>query len=133
MWQTPIDNRTAAAVAAGAESCFFSPQLLNRIEGNTAFLADRLGVALPKPRVWTNLDYLTEGEMRRILRQLTQVRAAARLPPGYYAVPAYPATDWQAVNAIERLQKKLYELWQTEQTKELYTGELYTGEAMGVI
>ena len=36
MWQTPVYDRTAADVAAGAEKCYITAELLNRIEGNTA-------------------------------------------------------------------------------------------------
>ena len=39
MWQTPVYDRTAADVAAGAEKCYITAELLNRIEGNTAHAA----------------------------------------------------------------------------------------------
>ena len=55
-WQTPVFNRTVADVAVGAESCYFSPALLNRVEGNLAYLADTLGVVITT-RVWVATDF----------------------------------------------------------------------------
>ena len=46
MWQTPVYDRTAADVAAGAEKCNITAELLNRIEGNTAHMAQLLGVEM---------------------------------------------------------------------------------------
>ena len=46
MWQTPVYDRTAADVAAGAEKCYITAELLNRIEGNTAHMAQLLGVEI---------------------------------------------------------------------------------------
>ena len=54
MWQTPVYDRTAADVAAGAEKCYITAELLNRIEGNTAHMAQLLGVEIDT-RTWTSL------------------------------------------------------------------------------
>ena len=55
MWQTPVYDRTAADVAAGAEKCYITAELLNRIEGNTAHMARLLGVEIDT-RTWTSLE-----------------------------------------------------------------------------
>ena len=39
-WQVPIYDRTEADVKAKADKCYFSAAMLNRIEGNLAYLAD---------------------------------------------------------------------------------------------
>ncbi len=132
-WQTPVFDRTAADVAAGAEKCYFSPELLSRIEGNTRYLAQLNGVSLPGTRNWSETDFLTPNQMRRILAELETVRTACRLPLGLCPVPAFPATTWQAVNDIERLQWKLHDIWQRNQAEVLYVEEAYTGEQIGVL
>ncbi len=132
-WQTPVFDRTAADVAAGAEKCYFSPELLNRIEGNTRYLAQLNGVSLPVARNWSETDFLTPNQMRRILAELETVRTACRLPPGLCPVPAFPATTWQAVNDIERLHWKLHDIWLRNQAEVLYVEEAYTGEQIGVL
>ena len=69
MWQTPVYDRTAADVAAGAEKCYITAELLNRIEGNTAHMAQLLGVEIDT-RTWTSLGLLTRAQMQRILDNL---------------------------------------------------------------
>ena len=83
MWQTPVYDRTAADVAAGAEKCYITAELLNRIEGNTAHMAQLLGVEIDT-RTWTSLGLLTRAQMQRILDNLATVRAA------YYTLPGTP-------------------------------------------
>ena len=68
MWQTPVYDRTAADVAAGAEKCYITAELLNRIEGNTAHMAQLLGVEIDT-RTWTSLGLLTRAQMQRIFGQ----------------------------------------------------------------
>lgn len=82
MWQTPVYDRTAADVAAGAEKCYITAELLNRIEGNTAHMAQLLGVEIDT-RTWTSLGLLTRAQMQRILDNLATVRAA------YYTLPVH--------------------------------------------
>lgn len=132
-WQSPVFDRTAADVAAGAEKCYFSPALLNRIEGNTRYLAKLYGVSLPGSRNWSETDFLTPSQMRRMLSELETVRAAGKLPPGLCPMPAFPAITWQAVNDIEQLHGKLYDIWQRNQAELLYVEEAYAGEEIGVL
>ncbi len=132
-WQNPVFDRTAADVAAGAEKCYFSPELLNRIEGNTHWLAEKYGVFMSAPRSWSSTDFLTINQMQRILSEADAVRTACRLPPGVWVVPAFPAVTWQAVNDLEHLQWKLYDIWQRNQADVLYVNEAYAGEQIGVL
>ena len=118
MWQTPVYDRTAADVAAGAEKCYITAELLNRIEGNTAHMAQLLGVEIDT-RTWTSLGLLTRAQMQRILDNLATVRAA------YYTLPS-------AINDMEQVLWSLHELWQRNSVKQ-YAGEICAGQEIGVI
>lgn len=132
-WQTPVFDRTAAEVAAGAEKCCFSPGLLNRIEGNTRYLAELFGVAV-ETRAWAATDFLTMGEVRRILGNLAAVRAAYHALPGSPDIPDPPATLWSDVNAIEELLWGIRELWERNAARlKVYVGEAFVGDEIGVI
>lgn len=131
-WQEPVFDRTAADVAAGVDKCYFSPALLNRIEGNTQHLAQLFGVRIDTHH-WVSTDFLTLAAMQRILHNLAKVRNAYFTLPESPAIPALPATRWDAINAVEQIQWDLYELWQRNQCCQVYAGEIYIGEAIGVI
>ena len=130
-WQTPVFDRTAADAAARADKCFFTPALLNRIEGNTAYLAQLAGITVP-PRTWSSTDFLTASEMRRILDNLARVRTALKAD-SVGQIPQLPATGWWDVNNIEKTQALLMDSWQKEQQSVSYAGERYAGETIGVI
>lgn len=74
-WQTPICDRTEQDVQAGADKCYFSAEMLNRIEGNIAFLADLFRVTV-HTKIWKSTDFLTVSEWKRILQDLDTVRRA---------------------------------------------------------
>lgn len=61
MWQIPIYDRTAANVAEGADKCYMNAETLNRIEGNTAYMASLLGAKV-STRHWEATDFLTRSE-----------------------------------------------------------------------
>lgn len=130
-WQTPVFDRTAADAAARADKCFFTPALLNRIEGNTAYLAQLAKVTV-STRTWSATDFLTASEMQRILDSLSQVRTALKAD-SVGQIPQLPATGWWDVNNIEKTQALLMDSWQKEQQAASYAGERYAGEMMGVI
>ena len=131
-WQTPVFDRTAADVAAGADSCYISPAWLDRVEGNTAYLAQRHGLHTSGARNWTALDMLAARDMRRILDDLALVHDVYRLSPEF-DVPAFPAITWQDANQIERLQAHVDDVYQRNLLGKNYTGELCTGAEIGVI
>ena len=134
VWQQPVFDRTTEDLAAGDEKCCFSPQLLDRIEGNTEVLAGLFGVKGLAARRWQATDFLTAGEMRRILDGIAVVRDAYFVLPGSPELPQLPATHWQDVNAIEKLQWGLHELWQRNAARvKVYAGEMSAGEGIGVI
>lgn len=132
-WQEPVFDRTAADLAAGADKCFFSPALLNRIEGNTAYLAALFGVSVTTKTDWAATDFLTAGQMGRILANVDKVRAAYFALPGAPALPALPATHYADVNAVEELLWGMRTLWDRNAASRYYTGEWSAGEQMGVI
>ena len=72
MWQIPIYDRTAANVAEGADKCYMNAETLNRIEGNTAYMASLLGAKV-STRPWEATDFLTRSEMERILQNIQAV------------------------------------------------------------
>ena len=128
-WQTPVFDRTAADVAAHADKCYFSAALLNRIEGNIAVLAAHFGVAV-HTRSWADTDFLTPGEMTRILADLQAVRNAYYTLPGTPDTPSLPATVYTDVNAIEQILWSVRELRARNLNPDRYT---YAGETIGVI
>lgn len=131
MWQTPVYDRTAADVAAGTEKCYITAELLNRIEGNTAHMAQLLGVEVDT-RTWTSLGLLTRAQMQRILDNLATVRAAYYTLPGTPNTPATPSTLYSVINDVEQVLWSLHELWQRNSVKQ-YAGELCAGQEIGVI
>lgn len=130
-WITPVYDRTAADVAAGADKCYFSAELLNRVEGNLAYLADMLGVEITT-RVWVATDFLTPGQMQRILGNLATVRTAYFARPGDPDIPAMPCVTWHEINAVEQIIYGIRDLWDRNRAYKRYTGELSAGE-MGVM
>lgn len=131
MWQTPVYDRTAADVAAGAEKCYITAELLNRIEGNTAHMAQLLGVEVDT-RTWTSLGLLTRAQMQRILDNLATVRAAYYTLPGTPNIPTTPSTLYSTINDMEQILWSLHELWQRNSVKQ-YAGEICAGQEIGVI
>ena len=128
-WQTPVFDRTAADVAARADKCYFSAALLNRIEGNTAVLAQASGTDYV-PRSWAETDFLTPTGMQHLLAGLAAVRAAYYTLPTTPAVPALPAVRYDAVNDIEHIQHDLYTLHRRNTDPDRL---LYAGQTIGVI
>ena len=124
MWQTPVYDRTAADVAAGAEKCYITAELLNRIEGNTAHMAQLLGVEIDT-RTWTSLGLLTRAQMQRILDNLATVRAAYYTLPGTPNIPTAPSTLYSAINDMEQVLWSLHELWQRNSVKPVSYTHLY--------
>lgn len=131
-WKEPVFDRTAADVAAGADKCYISAELLNRIEGNTQYLAQLFGVSV-QSQSWTTTDFLTATQMQRILSNLQKVQAAYFPLPGSPPVPQMPAIHWQDINAIEQIQWGIRELWERNQQNQIFTGEICTGQQIGVI
>lgn len=125
-WQTPVYTRTAADVAAGADSCYFSADMLNRIEGNIAVLADLFGVQV-HTKTWVATDFLTPSEWKRVLQDLQTVREAYVALPDLPQVPALPATVWSDINDIERILWEQFDLWTRNRTHIDYVGELVAG------
>lgn len=95
MWQIPIYDRTAANVAEGADKCYLNAETLNRIEGNTAYMASLLGAKV-STRHWEATDFLTRSEMERILQNIQAVRDAYFVLPGTSDLPEEPTTCTQA-------------------------------------
>ena len=133
-WQVPIYDRTEADVKAKAYKCYFSAAMLNRIEGNLAYLADLFGVSI-QTKTWVSTDFLTPSQMQRILANLKTVRDAYNTLPGTPEIPAFPATGYADVNAIEQILWSLRETWERNDNpaRKVYTGELYAGQMIGVI
>lgn len=131
MWRTPVYDRTAADVAAGADKCYVNAALLNRLEGNTSHLAALLGVKVTVKN-WTATDLLTRSEMERILANIQTVRDAYYTLPGTPELPAAPSTLYCDINTMEQVQWSLWELWRRNNQKQ-YTGEICAGQTIGVI
>lgn len=96
MWQIPIYDRTAANVAEGADKCYMNAETLNRIEGNTAYMASLLGAKV-STRHWEATDFLTRSEMERILQNIQAVRDAYFVLPGTSDLPETPTTLYTGI------------------------------------
>lgn len=131
MWQTPVYDRTAADVAAGAEKCYITAELLNRIEGNTAHMAQLLGVEIDT-RTWTSLGLLTRAQMQRILDNLATVRLHTTHCPVHRTFPQRRARCTAPSTDMEQVLWSLHELWQRNSVKR-YAGEICAGQEIGVI
>lgn len=133
-WQTPVWQRTAAMVAAHHPDCYLTPQLLNRIEGNTQWLAAAMNAALPPARRWTAADCLTPAQMQRQLEGLAALRAVWYPQGGGPPLPPCPATDHETFNQMEGLQAQLHTLClRHAQRLRSYAGECYAGEMGGIL
>lgn len=130
-WQTPVWDRTEKDVQEGADKCWFSADMLNRIEGNIAFLADLFQVTV-HTRTWRSTDFLTVSQWQRILEDLETVRAAYVTLPQTPEVPVLPATLWNEVNDMERILYLKRDLWDRNRANTVYAGELYAGEPGGI-
>lgn len=130
-WQQPVYDRTAADVASRASKCFINAALLNRIEGNTAHLAELLGKTV-ETRSWTATDLLTRSQMERILHNIQTLRDAYHTLPGTPELPETPGTLYSDINTMEYVQWSMYELWRRNSQRS-YTGELCAGQTIGVI
>ena len=128
-WQPPVFDRTAADVAAGADKCYFSPEMLNRIEGNTAYLAGLFGVSVT-PHTWSRADWVTPTRVQALLDGVQTVRTAYYVLPGTPDVPALPCTDYVSINAVEENQYSLHELHRRNADP---VCRLYAGIRIGVI
>lgn len=131
MWQQPIYDRTKADVSAGADKCYINAALLNRLEGNSAYLAELLGPKI-QTKTWTPTDLLTRSEMERILQNIQTLRDAYHTLPGTPALPETPSTLYSDINTMEQVQWSMYELWRRN-TQRSYTGEICAGQTIGVI
>ena len=131
MWQQPIYDRTKADVSAGSDKCYINAALLNRLEGNSAYLAELLGPKI-QTKTWTPTDLLTRSEMERILQNIQTLRDAYHTLPGTPALPETPSTLYSDINTMERVQWSMYELWHRNAQRS-YTGEICAGQTIGVI
>lgn len=131
MWQQPIYDRTKADVSAGADKCYINAALLNRLEGNSAYLAELLGPKI-QTKTWTPTDLLTRSEMERILQNIQTLRDAYHTLPGTPALPETPSTLYSDINTMEQVQWSMYELWRRN-AQHSYTGEICAGQTIGVI
>lgn len=131
MWQQPIYDRTKADVSAGADKCYINAALLNRLEGNSAYLAELLGPKI-QTKTWTPTDLLTRSEMERILQNIQTLRDAYHTLPGTPALPETPSTLYSDINTMEQVQWSMYELWRRNEQRS-YTGEICAGQTIGVI
>ena len=103
MWQQPIYDRTKADVSAGADKCYINAALLNRLEGNSAYLAELLGPKI-QTKTWVPTDLLTRSEMERILQNIQTLRDAYYTLPGTPALPETPSTLYSDINTMEQVQ-----------------------------
>lgn len=112
-----ITDRTAADLTNDTDKAYISYKDLNRVEEACTYLAGVFGVSI-QTKVWQMEDFRTESEMRRLLENIRQIRAA------YFTKANTPATP------LEITYKNIYQANNIEQIlKDL--GEMYNNMVSG--
>ena len=133
-WITPVTNRTAADAATRNSLGTLNASDLNRIEGNSQFLAQEIGAALTPGPIWTAADVPLVSDYQRILNNLAALVAALPIPGGVPALPVMPLNSFTQYNTIESIQLMLQNRYTALQDAKIYAGEgFYAGDTIGVI
>ena len=134
MWQSPITDRTQADVDARNALGTLNASDLNRIEGNSEYLAQELGVSLSTAPTWAQTSIPVESDYQRILSNLGTLMGAVYLPNGAPELPSMPLNSYTQYNTIEQIQLILQERYLDVLADTIFAGEGdYAGGNIGVI
>lgn len=135
-WQTPITDRSPADLANGSAKGYYQCSDLNRVSNNTAYLATELAAygypaAVTVKSLWQVGDFPTATLLKDYLQNIRNLLAAFHQPPAAPPLPAsMNALDWQGANAIEEVQRALYELMEKMVSRFAYSGTFASGESL---
>jgi hypothetical protein len=131
-WATPIYDRTADDIANMTAKAHCNVVDLQRLEDNSAVLADPLGITITT-KTWTITDFPTAAELARILANIDALRTTYYTRSTTPDTPENPLNSWQKWNAAEQILNDLYVLYLANISAYIRAGEAYSGEQIGVI
>lgn len=133
MWISPIFNRTLEDIKNKTNKAYCNYADLNRLETNCRHLADIFNVTIQTKTNWTMSDFPSEANVNRIQSNIATLRAMYytyhTTPPN----PLPPLNEFNKWNSAEKILSDIYTLYQDNFNAKPYTGEIYTGQGIGVI
>lgn len=132
MWVQPIYDRTAQDILDETPKAFLNAADLQRISGNIVHVGGLIGVAVPA-QTWAREDYFTPSKAAAMLQQINALVAAYYTKTDTPPVPTYPLNYYEKINAIEKILEDLKELAEANKNATIYTGEMWTGQGIGVL
>ena len=124
MWEKPVTDRDSTARYNASD--------LNRVDANCAYLAQIFNVSI-STRTWTRNDWPTPSEFARILSNINALKAAYPVAAQLPETPENPINRYDKANDIERILQGLKSAYDEAKMALNYTGEIYSGDTIGVI
>ena len=123
--QSDVDNRTAKG--------FINYTDLNRIEGNTKVISNKLALPFTEKN-WTRtgLPRVT-ADFLRIKNGVQAIRSGFAVYPDTPQTPAQPLNTYQKWNDIERILHDVNEIYDRNENAKYYCGEIFAGEGIGTL
>lgn len=150
-WMPPITDRTQADVdrarelittgwenltadqkseyLSGLKGCLNTSDL-SRIENNIQILIDVLELDSTS-HVGAVPEFPTDTYFSDMQSNVSAIRAAYCVHADTPMVPELPYNTWQKINAVEQILSDVYEVLSAQFV--YYTGEIYSGESIGLI
>ena len=123
-WQTPITDRTEQDARLATPKGLLQAADMNRLEGNTAHLAQILKAAVDSRANGQRTDFVYAADFARPLAGIDSLKAAYFAPPSVPPTPRPPLNHWQKWNDAEEIQRRLLEIWQANRQRKVYCGEV---------
>lgn len=99
---------------------------LNRIESNSAELAELVGVSIISPKTnWTMEDVPTRQDFQRIRDNVQRIRASNYVHSDTPVTPELPLNRYEKINDIEKILFDVYDMYTRNMAAIYYIDELY--------
>lgn len=99
---------------------------LNRIEANSAEVAEMVGVSLTTPKTnWTMTDIPTRQDFQRIRDNVQRIRASNYVHSDTPVTPELPLNRYEKINDIEKILFDVYDMYTRNMEAIYYIDELY--------
>lgn len=134
MWKEPIFDRTQKDIDEQNSKGFCNTHDLNRLEENCAEVSALLGTAIiPRTVPWTEADLPTEAELDRISANISVLNLSYRAYQNTPQSPQGSLTHWEKWNDAEKILRDIYVNYRDNIAAQNYSGEISTGERIGVL
>ena len=133
MWIKPIFDRTIEDIQNKTNKAYCNHSDLNRLEVNCKYLADIFNTQIQTKTDWCMLDFPNVSNINRIQTNITILRGLYFTYQTTPATPLSPLNEWQKLNSAEQILNDIYVLYQENFNALVYTGEIYSGQEIGVI